>query len=345
MVKQGAFNVVVGIDKNNIGQKIYRVISASFVETAENQYDWKFNCKVVTESKLISAMQQNNKINWGNIKLTVDKAKGFEIKGDGASLDRFNTEHISKIEPMVIISEIVDKSNKTLGYKVADYNGNVRNIALKELIAFAHRVIGAQKNSTKNIVPIQNAIFVPADGDKKAFFKSYPNKEFIVEKIDTNKNKYTSNKRVQISKNQKTLSKLEEIYRPEQIEQLKLGKANGVDIRIYANPALSAEQMKAIRDGLEKRLNMRPLAFPEYSTLLIRYYTDEMENGIDIRKILNPKYNIGQLAELSLAVELGLDISKMANPDNSADAMAEIRQRLQAKIWKDELVKKSGLWK
>lgn len=322
------FGIVVGIDKVNT-ISMYRVLIATAMKKEDKQYNWKFECKMMDDKQVIQTFSSGAK--WLNIKLESGK-----IKGSTGSLSRFeDTKH----KPFVIISQLVSDDDKTLGYKVASYDGAVKNIAIKEMIAYGNR------SSKAGVVPVQNAIFIAQDGDKKAHYKSYPNSPFIVEVIHTNKNKYTEQKRVNTVKNEKTLNKLEEIYNKEQIVELKTGKQNGVDIRIYANPALSAKQMQVLRNGLEKGINVRAVAFPEYSADLMKLYILDLKNGLDIRKYLNPRYNMGQVSELSLACELGLDLSKMANPKYTADEMSEIRERLEAKIWKDELVKKDGSWK
>ena len=193
-------------------------------------------------------------------------------------------------------------------------------------------------------VPVQNAIFVKADGDKKEHYKSYPNAPFLNEVLITNKNKYSEVKKSPVRENQKTLKRLDEIYTKPQLVQLKLGKEHGVDIRVYANPSLTAEKMKILRCGLENKVNVKPIAFNEYTEKAMLFYIDCLENGLNIRNFLNPKYDLGQLSELSLAEEIGLDISKKSNPKLSASEMAEIRERLEHNIWKDELVKKDGSW-
>lgn len=322
------FGVVVGIDNIN-NNKVYRVLVATAEQTEDKGvYRWEFKCIMMDKNQILDTFR--NKTNWLNIKL-----ENNEIKGSSGSLTRFeDNEH----KPYVIISQITDGHDKTLGYKVADYNGNVTNIVLKEMLAYGNRMTKANK------IPVQNAIFVPADGDKREHYKSYPNCRFIIEVLKVNKNKYAENKRVAIKQNEKKLSRLEEIYTKEQIIELKTGKANGVDIRIFANPALSPKQMNILRRGLERGLNVKPLAFPEFNEMSMRYYIEDLANGMDIKKYLNPQYNIEQISELSLAVEQGLDISKMANPKNSANTMAEIRERLENNIWHDELVKKDGSW-
>ncbi|MBO5390018.1 MAG: hypothetical protein J6A59_18130 [Lachnospiraceae bacterium] len=325
MAKQ--LGIIVGIDKDESGNKGYRVLLATIDKKADKQYNWSFQCMLIPENRI----NQTKVSNWLNIKIENGK-----IKGSSGSLSRFEDD---KHKPFVIISQLVNNDNKILGYKVASYDGTVKNIHIKEMLAYGNRI------TKMGCIPVQNAIFVPADEDKKEHFKSYPNCPFIIELIPSHKNKNAEAKRVSLQKNEKTLSKLEEIYSREQLVQLKLGKEHGVDIRVYANPALKPNQMTVLREGLEKKLNVKLFAFPEYDYYVMRYYEDCLENNIDIRQFLSPKYNIGQISELSLAVEMGLDIRKMCNPKLKADEMAEIRERLERNIWKDELVKKDGSWK
>lgn len=317
---------VVGIDKCNDGVKRYRVLTSEVTAKAEKQFDWKFVCKMMTDKEIKASRADK----WLNIKV-----EGEEIKGSSGALSRFeDTKH----KPCVILSQLVSADGRLLGYKVASYDGSVKNIPIKEMLAYGNRI-------TKNGgVPVQNAIFVPADGDKREYFKNYPGCQFLTEMLQNNKNKHTEQKRVQLQRNEKTLSRLEEIYNKAQLKELKAGKQAGVDIRIYANPALSAEQMHELLKGLQSKVNVKPIAHPEFDVMPMRYYIDCLKNGVDIRGFLNPKYDIGQISELSLAFELGLDISKMSNPKLKANEMAEIRERLERNIWKDELVKKDGTW-
>ena len=320
------FGTVIGIDKIN-NEAIYRVIISKYVNK-NGILDWKFECKMMNVSQIINSFSSGAV--WSNIKVHQGK-----LKGSSGDLERFNNK-VNK--PYVILSQILDSDCNVLGYKVANYEGNVKNISLKEMVAYGNRVV------KHGGIPVQNAIFISTDENKKAHYKAYPDCAFIKEIITKKKNKYTEVKRVNTTQNEKTLSKLEDLYTKQQIEQLKIGKSEGLDIRIYANPSISAESMKELRLGMKQGLNVRPLAHPDFKPQAIKFYIMELKDGIDIKQFLNPAYDIEQLSSLSLAVELGLDISKMANPKLNANEMEEIRERLEQGIWKDELVKKDGTW-
>lgn len=321
--------ILVGIDIAGT-QKAYRVLLATISPTQEDkQYNWKYSCKMMSEDSIIQSL--TNRDTWLNVKL--DNGK---IKGSTGDLKRFdNVQH----RPYVILSQIINSDNKIIGYKIANYDGKVASRPIKEMIAYGNRA------TKQGYVPIQNAIFIPADdNNKSAHFKSYPNSPFIEEKIITKKNEYADKRRVNTQSNTKSLNKLEEIYTPEQIQQLKLGKQHGVEIRIFANPGLSALQMKILREGLEQKVNVRPFAFPDYSVDAMRYYILELKTGMDIRQYLSSKYSIAQIAELSIAADEGLDLSKMNDPELSIRQMQERRIRLENNVFHDEDVSVDGSW-
>lgn len=327
--------VVVGIDNlDNI--KKYRVVMCEYKETDKGSgyYTWNYKCEMMDEAKIRKLINNFGKDFFLNLGIDT---KG-QIGGRSASLTRFNQGN-NNHRPLVIIAHCQTADGKTLGYSVATYDGKVRTVSLKEMIAYGLR---CNKN---NLIPVQNAIFVASeDADKAAHFKSYPEMPFINSLYETGKNKYTEQRKVQVKQNEKTLSRMDEIFTKEQINQLRLAKEHGVDYRIIGNPNLSANQMKVLREGLEMGVNVRPYAHPEYNPLCMMYYNDCLDNHIDIKPFLSSKYNAQQLFQLALGSENGVNIEKMCNPKLGANEMAEIRERLEANIWKDQLVKKDGSW-
>lgn len=326
--------VVVGIDSIN-GVKGYRVLIATISpKQEEKQYNWGFQCKMLNEQHVIDLLRKGAK--WLNIELD----KSGKVKGSSGDLKRF--EPLNNKRPYVIISQLVNSDNKIIGYKIANYDGSVKNIPIKEMIAYGKRA------SKHGCIPVQNAIFVNdtdnSDASKSAHFKSYPNHSFLEERIITNRNVNAERRRINTVKNEKTLSKLEQIYTKEQINQLRLGKEHNIEYRIYANPELTAEKMKVLREGLEKHLNVRPFAFPDYSVDAMKFYIMDLESGLDIRQYTSPKYSIAQIAELSIAADEGLDLSKLADPSLSVEKMSERRIRLENNVFRDEDVDMDGSW-
>lgn len=316
---------LVGIEENKSGERAYRVMLAE-IEGDNRQYSWKFRCQRLNEASLI---ELRNRINILNVDIV-----GGKLKGKTGSFDRF------KDKPLVILSQLVNTEGKIVGYKVADFNGKVKNIRLKDIVEHGIKCKKADK------VPVQNAIFISEAEDKRPHYKSYPDSYFIEEEIiKTQKNPYVDNRPVNTRANEKSLMrKLEDIYTPEQIEQLRKGKKRGVQIKIYADPKLNYKQMMALRQGLEKGYNVRPYAHVEYTYDVMQFYNLQQKFKRDIKPFLNSRYNLQQLAELALASEEGLDISKMADPELSATKMAERRIRMENNVFYEEDVEMEGSW-
>ena len=68
-----------------------------------------------------------------------------------------------------------------------------------------------------------------------------------------------------------------------QMEQIRYGLEDGLDISKYADPKFDWEQMKEIRLGLKE--------------------------GLDVSKYTDPKFDGEQMLEISLGLECGLDVS------------------------------------
>lgn len=325
--------IVVGINEDKANKtNRYRMVLARVTDKGKGRFDWQFKCEMAYENDIIAGRYRGCVL-WNA------KVENNKVVGKHASLNRFKENR--RMPAKVIISQIVDEKGAIKGYKVAGYDGSVQNIPLKQMIAYG------KKMNEIGEVPVQNAIFIPETDGKKAHYKNYPESNFISELIPMkkNENKYAEKPtRVNYKENEKSLNRLEEIYTRSQIEQLRLGKNHGVDIRVFANPQLSSEQMKVLREALERKINVRILANPEFTPDAMAWYADDIKMGLDVKQYLNSKYKLSQIAELSLAAEQGLDISQMANVEYSSQQMAEIRVRMENQIWKYEKVGNSS-WK
>lgn len=326
------FGTVIGIDNTN-GDMIYRVLMAQTnIDGSNISGEWQFRKMLMSKDDLVNSLNRTKYIN-----VCIENNS---IKGQAGSLDRFKIDSSKcNMRPVVILSELITSDGRTVGYKIVTYNGEVKNIILKELIAYCNRV------TKSGGVPIQNAIFTPETDGVKAHIKSYPHITFFKETLQTNKNKYAEQTKTSTAKNNKALTKLEEVFSKEQIAELRAGKQDGVEIKIYANPALTPKQMRVLRKGLKQGVNVRPIAIPEYKPECMTFYIADLANGCDIRSYLSPKYSLYQLSELSLAAEAGLDISKIGNPKLTPTEMQEMRERMQSSLYKNIEVANDGSWK
>jgi len=186
---------------------------------------------------------------------------------------------------------------------------------------------------SKKVIALSNGQYVKETAEKKAHIRANQGCTFDVKRIERSVPSTSHKAVVDENTNKSRLERIKELFTKEQIEQINTGLKNKVNVKIYANPKLSAEQMKILREALELGLQAQLFADPEYSVDSMRTYKADLKYGVDISHYLNPKYNAEQLSELSIGVDEGLNVSAYADPDIDANEMAEIRLRLETNMW------------
>ncbi len=304
--------VVVGIMNDGV-QRVYRVVLYN-----RTQEGCQYLKQALPEANLIKLMTEG--------KLVLDNAevKNNKVKGKTGDLNRFKAKGF---HPMVLLSEIV-ADGKIMGYRMVTYDGKVQAIRLKDVLAYCARV-------APNGAPIQNAMYVPESGSNKAHIRAYPYQTFYQETIKRKKSSVAQPAHVDTKANQKQVSKLEELFSPAQIQQLKLGKASGVDIRIFGNNKLSANQMKELRLALEDGVNAKVFADPAYSVSSMKALRINAKYGADVTYFVNPKFSAEQIYELSTGLLSGVDIAQYADPNLSAKDMSKKRIYLESMLWNE----------
>lgn len=308
--------IIVGIQKEQ-NQKLYTIVLYNRTENGD-----QYAKRVVSEQALIKTMVE------GKIVLDNATVTNGKLKGTTGSLSRFESN--SDIHPLVILSEIV-ADNKIMGYRFVTYDGNIQARRIKEVLAYCARAT----SSNSNAIPIQNAMYVPDNGSTKAHIRAYPGYKFYQETIKRKKSDIAQPAKPNIKDNQKQVSRLEELFTPAQIEQLKLGKASGVNIRVFGNNKLSAAQMQEIRLGLESGINAKAFADPSYSVSAMKALRLNAKYGVDVTYFVNPKFSAEQIYELSTGYLSGVDIAQYADPGLSAKDMSKKRIYLESKLWND----------
>lgn len=316
--------VVVGIDKQGT-TKVYRVVLFSYDNSSK---EWKFRRQRVVEDQLVSG------INHGKLSLENAGVRDGKLWGKTGDLSRFEN---GVNNPVVILTELVIEGQGVIGYKIVTYEGVVKNINVKNLLIYCEGI-----NRGRG-VPIQNGMYVKEQGRNKAHIRCYPDGEYIKEMLERKVSKHA--KPAKLDKSARAIAKLEEMFNKDQIKELKLGKQNGVDIKVYANNKLEAGQMRIIREALEEGLNAELFADPGYSITAMRLLRADMKYGIDVRYYMNPDFSAEQLMELSVGYISGVDISKYADPKNPPEEMAEIRVRLENNLWRELDVESDDTWK
>lgn len=265
----------------------------------------------------------------------------FEIAGNNlkmieGSLDRYTIKNGSSV--VVILNEL--RSNDTdecIGYSVIRFNGkqtqvtritlqNIKNYCLKSKMA-------------GNNVPIANGQYVQTTKDGKGntkvdHIRSYRPEGYPVEHLNVNvKNANAHKADISHNKTASGVQKFKELFTQEQLKELVDAKRNNVNIKIIANPKLSAEQMHIIWTTEAEKLPGRKFASHLYSVEQMEFLKSELEDGFEIDFMLNPLYNTEQMTQLSLAHDYNIDLKVIGNPENTAEAMEKMISNLLDITW------------
>lgn len=283
--------------------------------------------RVLTEERLVAQLQEG--VFFQNVAL-----KGNEVVGYGA-LSRF------KSNPLVILTRMVDKSDNTIGYRVADSAGIIRCLRLKNIIAYCEQCANVKGVDKK---PFQNAVYQREAEGKDGCIKCYPDHPFPVESVQiTNRFAVKTNPTVVKSKHldlSNLADKQKSLFTPEQLKEIELGVQNGVNVSTYAIPEYHHTKMAVIREELQHGLDVSPVTdnfeyVSKCSVESLMFVLAVLSENIDVSQLLNPQYTVPQLGELHLGLISYLDINEFADPKLSAYQMSKKRIELEGNYWKE----------
>ena len=117
-----------------------------------------------------------------------------------------------------------------------------------------------------------------------------------------------------------------------QMDEIQYGLSEELDISKYADPKFDWAQMREIRQGLEKDLDISHYADPKFDWEQMWEIRQGLEKGLDISQYADPKFDHSQMREIRLGLKAGLDISQYADPKFDGEQMQEIRRGLMDDI-------------
>lgn len=161
-----------------------------------------------------------------------------------------------------------------------------------------------------------------------------------------------------ISKNPEFIMMENAEYMEEQSQEIFLGKEEGLDVSIYANPEFNWLQMEQIRMGIKDKIDVSCYADPSYSyetmkqirlsiyssndltDYLARGFVDDeleqirlaLEDGLPIDTWLTDDMYVQQIYEIRIGLYEGLNVSVYANSQYNWMQMKEIRLGLEKKL-------------
>lgn len=309
------------------GDYVYGVAQAVFDEEGKLL---KLNKQFVADAVLVDMLKKG--LVFENVQLNKDKDALAMKSGALSRLDKCK---------FVVLSRIIDQYDNIIGHTILDSNGNYKRMMTKQIVQLAEKVL-AEKG-----IPYMNAIYVPTTQERAAHIKAYPECEFPLELyIRKAKNKFADVAEKVPAKEEEPVKaetlKLKGVqFNEKQLEEIRKGMDSGIDVRIYMDPAISAEKMQLLRLNMESGFDVRPFTNPKYlykvskdSLGLVLAYQQVFFSMDVLQELLNPDYTVDQLAELQSAIIKGIDISSFANPELSPAEMAEARRKAQG-VWVD----------
>ena len=210
--------------------------------------------------------------------------------------------------------------------------------AIKEVSETFYKKSNLDKDKSYNIYVAKSEI-----AKEVANHFGIPHKKSILNiGVDEKINKFikdTAN--IIINSTQKELSKsgIEKYtgYDKEQIEVLKKGEKENLDVSLYANSNFNSKQMEqiyfALKDGI-KMEDIKKIANPEFSFEQMEELRNGAMIGSNISIYANPDFDIPQmrLIKNSLRIFKNDEVLKFAKPEFNYMQMLEIRNGIREKI-------------
>lgn len=122
----------------------------------------------------------------------------------------------------------------------------------------------------------------------------------------------------------------ETLFSEDQLEQIHLGRQEGIAVEKYAFPELMALQMYHIREGLKENLPVELYAAPEYDWFQMEEIREGLKEGIDVKIYAQPDIPYQNMRQLRQALKDGLDLSLYKKLP--AGILQQLREALVAKV-------------
>lgn len=121
-------------------------------------------------------------------------------------------------------------------------------------------------------------------------------------------------------------------YMKEQHQEILLGKEEGLDVSLYANPELNWLQMEQIRMGIKDKVDVSAYADPSYSYETMKQIRLSFYSSKDLTNYLERGFVDEELEQIRLALEDGLPIDTWLTDDMYAQQIYEIKMGLYEDI-------------
>lgn len=116
----------------------------------------------------------------------------------------------------------------------------------------------------------------------------------------------------------------------DQLEEIRAGRENGLDISVYARKDLMAIQMRQIRLGLESGYDVSVYASPDFDWFQMEEIRKGMDNGVNYRLYANPALDFQKMRQLRKGLRDGINLLEFQKLD--AGLLRELRKGIRKKV-------------
>ena len=120
-----------------------------------------------------------------------------------------------------------------------------------------------------------------------------------------------------------------------QMELIRKGLEDNLDVTSYSDPKFNYEQSKEIYDAIIQGIDPSIFVNESYDHFQMHYLKLGLEEGLDVTFYSNPKFDSCQMKEIYLGLKDHLDVSAYADPKYGNGTMKAARIALHDKAVKD----------
>lgn len=121
-------------------------------------------------------------------------------------------------------------------------------------------------------------------------------------------------------------------YSEEQLQEIRLGVEEGLDVSLYSRPEFNWMQMEQIRMGLKDKVDVSAYADAAYSFETMKQIRLSLYSSTDITPYLARGFENDELEEIRTALEEGIPIDRWLTDDMYAQQIHEIRMGLYEEV-------------
>lgn len=119
-------------------------------------------------------------------------------------------------------------------------------------------------------------------------------------------------------------------FTADQIEEIEIGRHEGLPVQFYAKPEFLAIQMYQIRLGLEEELPVEKYASPEYDWFQMEEIRKGLKEDLPVEKYASPMIHYNTMRQIRLGLKHGINLAPYAKL--KPEILRELRKALESHV-------------